>query len=928
MNKIASIFAVSVCLIGVPANAMQCNSPSELVAVAKASSTRSSIAQVCAIQNEKAIHLGANLASSLVRARGYVEAIFFDSSGRKLWSSRRGPWLGAFSGLALDETFPVPAGASQIRVTAAAESTMSDAAGEWRVQGLSVTAGLMARLETRDGTVVVGNQPSHWVLASPPGSPAANVRIEFIQLSGEIAQTRTEGLLAGGGELTLAAPPLPVGYYDVRLIIKADALEPSTLHSSLVVLPADKPEMERRFGMDAALSWYGGTPEMISRSADMMRLAGVGSVRDRMSWNNVQPKPLGKSNWGRHIEIADAMANAGIDTVQVFHDSPPWSRGASQGAADRQPPTDDGAVFAFGRSYALGLGKVVRNIEFWNEQNSDFYLGYPFQYAQSLKAFSAGVKSVDPGIQVLIGAASGQPGRFFEETYRNGTAGHFDTRNQHFYGKDADLQSFLPTYVKPIEQQGAVAGRPGWITEMGFSLRRDSKGDWRSSEIEQAHYLVKTYAAGFASGYERVFFFFWRELVEAELHTWGLIRGDFSARPAYLALSLLTRHLAGATLVATETHSKGQTVYFRKPTGDYVAVSWGGAGIARLGKTVSATDIFGKPISGESQTSVGDAPIFLAGIFSLPPAVRLVSLPTRSQLLPQAPLRISAKLHVAGSPVDARGKNRIAVSVGDGETVEIIGHIFAGNPFASDGIVAINCSGGAGLTALSPEQLSFENIGVDGRAFACRFRSVISSIGESYVSAIAMQNNQSDVVRIALIPDAARSQYAGVRSFRPTGACPKWSSRASDNVNLSTSEKPSLATPCPATVVLSSVTKSGETWVFPAAIVKGADFMGTSGMQFKLGHVQGVTPPPMPVLLQLVERTGGIWLVDLVPRTGGAVTGLFNLARPADWARDDNGRLDLGNVKEIMIGWGGYGGETGQRHAFSIESIELLKIGR
>lgn len=926
MSKIWFLLPAIALLICDHAKALQCNASAALVAVAKASGVRTSNAYECAVESEKSIHLSGSLSSSLVRARGYVDASFYDANGRKLWSARRGPWLGTFSGLTLDETLPVPAGTSQLRVTASADSTMSDASGEWRVQGLALAPGLMATLEAVDGHVTEGTRQTHWAVTTIPGSPAGTARIEFIPLNGAIVQSRSDKTLAGGGRLMFSTPVLPTGYYDVRVTVKADSLEANTLHSSLVVLPAGKAVAETRFGMDVALSWYGGTPEMIARSADMMRLAGVGTARDRMSWSSVQPKATGEPAWGRHTEIAAVLAGAGIETVQVFHDSPPWSRGESRGATDRQPPTDDEAVYAFGRSYAQGLGKVVRNIEFWNEQNSDFFLGYPFQYASGLKAFSAGVKSVDPGIRVLIGAAAGQPGRFFEETYRNGVVGHFDVRNQHFYGKEADLQSFLPTYVNKIEQQGSVADRPGWITEMGFSLRRDSHGDWRSSEIEQAEYLVKTYAAGFAGGYERVFFFFWRELVETELHTWGLLRDDFSPRPAYLALSLLTRHLAGATLAATEVNSKGQAVYFRKPTGDYVAVSWGGKLPADVGKSVSVTDIFGNTMSGNAAMANRTTPLLLSGISTLPSSARSIASP-QGPLLQQAPLRISTKLLIDGKPVEAHGKNLIAVNVGDGDTVEIAGRLFGANAPSKDDAVSVNCTAGGGLAAMSPAQLSFENVGATGRAFTCRFRASISSIGESYVAARAVQGDKSDVIRVALVPDATRIVHTKSRSLMPTGACPKWMRRASGNVDLSIIEK-STGTGCPSTVVSSTVTKSGETWVFPVAAVKGDDFLGATGLQFKLGAVQGMTPPPTGMLLQLVERTGGIWLVELAPGAGGVVAGLFNLARPADWAKDDNGHLDLGNLKEIMIGWGGYGGEAGQRHAFSIDSFLLLSGGR
>ena len=56
----------------------------------------------------------------------------------------------------------------------------------------------------------------------------------------------------------------------------------------------------------------------------------------------------------------------------------------------------------------------------------------------------------------------------------------------------------------------------------------------------------------------------------------------------------------------------------------------------------------------------------------------------------------------------------------------------------------------------------------------------------------------------------------------------------------------------------------------------------------------------MPLQLQLLECSGGIRLIDLLSSTDQSegMSGLFNLARPAPLHYDDNGWLDLTNVRE------------------------------
>lgn len=920
---IGRLFLFTLLFYACAASAVQCEVISAPRVAAKPLGENVTEIAQCQLGGIDALHLKGRIGSTLVRARGYVGAEFFDASGRRIGVVRRGPWLGTFSGLLLDELIPVPGMATRVRLFAAAQSVRADAGGEWRLEGVSAVRGIVAKLEAADGKVLEAGRQSSWIVETTAGSPAGKLDLAVVDLDGRELFAGAAPIVAGGARVTVEVPELPVGFHDVVAAVNfGAAIEPTILRSSIVVFPAGIAPNERRIGMDAALSWYGGTSAMIAQSLELMQLAGVGTVRDRMSWSRALPAP-GRANWGRYAEVADAVRGAGMESVQVFHDSPAWARGGQQGPADRQAPTDDAAVYWFGRAYAQGLGRTVRSVEYWNEQNSDFFRGYPFQYASQLKAFYAGVKSVDPDIRVLIGAAAGQPGRFFQETYLNGVANFFDVRNQHYYGKDAALARFVAEHVAGIERLGTVADRAGWLTEMGYSLQRDSRGDWRKAEIEQGEYLVKTYASGFAAGYERVFFFFWGHLVEAELHTWGLLHEDLSPRPAYLALGLLSRHLAGAQLVGVEAGAKGQAVYFRRADGDYLAVMWGGRDPAELGGAVAATDAFGRAIDGEWSRSHPDSPILVSGIPSLPSTASVPAAPAARRAT-TAQLRISAKVLVGGSVPGPLRENRVSIPVRDGDVVTIAGRLYSENRGERD-LVRVICSGGAGMTVLSPETVAIDRVPEDGAEFQCRFAAGLSRVGESHISAKAVQGFRSDVVRVALIPDAS-SVHATYRAIPSARECPVWVGRASRNVELAVDSGRSAGSGCAPVNVVSRVRTAGETWVFPALPVDGSSMNTAKGLRASIGALGGSSMPPTAMLLQLVERSGGVWLIDLSrDATGGQMlTGLFNLARPAPWARDDNGQLDLRNVKELMLGWGGYGGQTGQRYGFSIESMELL----
>jgi len=146
--------------ISIPAVALQCaNQPIDLIVKARAKQSMESSVLDCMLEGEVAVHLGGKLISSLDRARGYIEVRFFNQQGKQLWVSRRGPWLGAFSGLAFDESFAVPSDTTRIHIVAKSESSRENGAGEWRIIGLVVSPGvIVVRKETAEGTVITTAQ--------------------------------------------------------------------------------------------------------------------------------------------------------------------------------------------------------------------------------------------------------------------------------------------------------------------------------------------------------------------------------------------------------------------------------------------------------------------------------------------------------------------------------------------------------------------------------------------------------------------------------------------------------------------------------------------------------------------------------------------------------------------------------------------------
>lgn len=905
---------------GTPAMALQCaNKSIDLIAKALPTQAVESNVLDCALKGEAAVHLTGKLTSSLIRARGYLEVRFLSQQGKQLWVPRRGPWFGDFSGFVFDESFAVPPDAVRVHVVAKIENVNKEAAGEWRIAGLAASPGTVVTGEAAEGTVISTAQAARWRFSTVPAEAQGTFQAELRDLTGQIKEIRT--ILKTDPQTGVDFGKLPVGYYQMRVRFTPEHAQAGTWVNSLVVLPDGEPPNEPRFGIDSALSWYrGGNSAVVAQSIKMMRQVGIGSVRDRMTWSEIQPSRQ-RLDWGRFEEVGRSVAQAGMESVQVFHDSPVWTRPGGSSQTANQVPLDDIAVFEFGQAYARGLGKTVRSVEYWNEQNAGFFPGYPFQYTNGLKSFFAGIKSVDPGIRVLIGAPARPPGPFTEEIYNNGAAGFFDTRNWHYYGEIDELDKYLDTHLRPMERHAGAASRPGWLTETGYSLRRDAHGSLESSEREQAEYLVKAYTGGFAAGYERVFFFFWGELIEGDYHTWGLLREDFSPRPAYLTLALLTRHLAGASIVASERHGAGRTIYFRRNDGSLVAVTWGGgAPINRLGPRVEIRDIFGHQLD---SASAGTAPLLLSQVDKLPEQARSISLPPE-QLRGPPSLWLSGRIIINGKNLEYRGNEKHLARVGKGATVEITARATLTTPKT----MTIDCLPGPGLSLLSPAQLVIEHPKPVGEAFTCRFQADLAAVGKSHVTARATTGNDSDIIRIALIPDTASvgtAKNTTARPLMPNGACPRWIPRHSPNIALAIEPARNTQGACSVSVTGLVNQSRNNTWAFPSISIPTNDLNAAIGLRLRISRIPGWPFPPPPLRLQLYEKSGGIWVDELQSEGGGKVySALFNLARPAPWARNNNGRLDLGNVQQILVGWGGHSGIAGQRYGFTIEAMDVL----
>lgn len=152
------------------------------------------------------------------------------------------------------------------------------------------------------------------------------------------------------------------------------------------------------------------TGEELAFSGEKLDELGVRRVRFAENWREREPAD-GTFDWAPLDARVDFFAGRGIDVLlTVQSDAPDWVRAAS-GASNRNSVALDGANTARFRRYVERLlrrypGKI-KEMQFGNEwQSRWWYAGTAREFTETQNAFYDTVKSVDPGIRVVLGGFS------------------------------------------------------------------------------------------------------------------------------------------------------------------------------------------------------------------------------------------------------------------------------------------------------------------------------------------------------------------------------------------------------------------------------------------------------------------------------------------------------------------------------------------
>ncbi|NLE45042.1 MAG: hypothetical protein GX620_10005 [Chloroflexi bacterium] len=249
----------------------------------------------------------------------------------------------------------------------------------------------------------------------------------------------------------------------------------------------------------------------------------------------------------------------------------------------------------------------VRVWEIWNEPEwSWFWLGTDAEYAQLLKVGYRAAKLADPDATVLFGGLHYWADPTFYERVLDiinddpQAPAHnyfFDAMSVHLYGRSSTTYDI----VKSIQSRMRLyaTDHPVWLTETGVPVYDGdypgARTEYSATEVEQAAFLIQSYANARAAGVQR---YHWFRVHDHDMEEhFGLTHDETYLRPSYVAYQVASTYLISPALVTNVNHLGGtvrRVTFWGTPWGK-VSVVW---------NTISTTLEFGYGATLPSATRV------------------------------------------------------------------------------------------------------------------------------------------------------------------------------------------------------------------------------------------------------------------------------------------------------------------------------------
>ena len=357
---------------------------------------------------------------------------------------------------------------------------------------------------------------------------------------------------------------------------------PAPQPTSAPVSPPSGSVPTRSTGFGYGIQAHQDTARVVQAINDM----GFGWLKQQVRWAQVEGSK-GQYGWSGLDNLADTARAGGVKVLFSVVVAPGWSRPGKSGDG---PPDNYQDFASFMGAMAAHFRGRVQAYEIWNEQNlKREWEGSPLSasdYVRLLRGAYQAIKAADPSAIVVSGALTPtgindgnwaiDDRTYLQQMYNAGLRYYCDAVGAHpsgyanppdvyYTGGDFDpkrgyddhpsffFQNTMVDYYRIMAANGDGAKRIwatefGWPTVSGMGVGASQGYEFANdiNEQQQADYIVRAYTWSRSWGHAGTMFLwnlnFWPASgAQDEKAKYGIVRGDWSPRPAYTALKNMAK---------------------------------------------------------------------------------------------------------------------------------------------------------------------------------------------------------------------------------------------------------------------------------------------------------------------------------------------------------------------------------------------------
>lgn len=346
------------------------------------------------------------------------------------------------------------------------------------------------------------------------------------------------------------------------------------------------------------------------KDLDLIKAAGCKFVRQDIYWTYIE-KTAGTYTFSTYDTISNACASRGLRVIYDFcygNGNGIYS-GDMSDATFRQHYADYAAATA---AHFRGRGNLY---ELWNEPNN---AGAPCD-SETVSNYTAFVSTVAPAIRaadssapIIAGAVNpnnistdGTTGyNWLASCFQQGMLNHVDAVSIHPYANPSSAapEKVVSVYSKVRGDMQTYGGKtvPLLDGEWGYSTCAVS-----NSNATQGDHLARSYLVNLSQGIPLSIWYAFRNLGTDSTnweYNYGTIMNDYTIKPAYEQLQLLTTSLQGETFTAklNDGRTSDWLLVFTAPNGQKTLAAWT-TGSARYVRNVTGWGAVNLTLTGTPQ---------------------------------------------------------------------------------------------------------------------------------------------------------------------------------------------------------------------------------------------------------------------------------------------------------------------------------------